>query len=245
MSWKTTIDRYLENNLSDASFARLSAGVSRAKRLHAKAGYPYGRFIKTPWKRWRNAAKQDRNLEIGPGPRRIAGFETANVVWAPHVDYVVDASRSLPFRDGVFKTVYASHILEHTPWYRHREVLREWVRVLAPGGKLEIWVPDGLKVARSFVAAEDGTDESFREDGWWKFNEEQDPCLWFNGRTFSYGDGSGRLADPNWHLSLFSARYLHKLLAESGLQDIQPLSPSDVRGHDHGWINLGASGVRP
>ena len=245
MSWKANINQYLENRLSESSFSRLSAVLSSSKTLYRKLCYPYGRYLKTPWKRWQNSSRSNRQLEIGPGPERIDGFETANVVWAPHVDYVVDASRSLPFGDGSFNTVYASHILEHTPWYRHREVIREWVRILASGGKLEIWVPDGLKVARSFVAAEDGLDKSFHQDGWWKFNEEQDPCLWFNGRTFSYGDGTGRLADPNWHLSLFSARYLHKLLAEAGLEQIQPLSSADVRGHDHGWINLGASGVRP
>ena len=56
--------------------------------------------------------------------------------------------------DGTFNLVYASHILEHTAWIRPAEILTEWVRVLKPGGVLEIWVPDGLRIAEAFVGAE-------------------------------------------------------------------------------------------
>ena len=62
------------------------------------------------------------------------------------MDYVYDAGKPLPFEDNTFDLVYASHVLEHIPWYKVEEVVKEWVRILKPGGVLEVWVPDGLKI---------------------------------------------------------------------------------------------------
>jgi SAM-dependent methyltransferase len=114
---------------------------------------PIQRYIIGPAKLRRNSGKT-RFLEIGPGAKRISGFETFNVVGGPQVDYVGSATKRLPFPDGTFDVVYASHIREHTAWYRSAQTLSEWVRVLKPGGVLEGWVPDGLKIAEAFVAAE-------------------------------------------------------------------------------------------
>ena len=80
-------------------------------------------------------------------------YDALNVIPASNVDFLWDAAKRLPFRDGAFDVVYASHILEHIPWYNAEQVLAEWVRVVAPGGRLEIWVPDGLKICKAFVDA--------------------------------------------------------------------------------------------
>lgn len=45
----------------------------------------------------------------------------------------------LSFEDSTFDRVIATHVLEHL--YRPHEVLREWVRVLKPGGVLSIVLP--------------------------------------------------------------------------------------------------------
>jgi len=191
-----------------------------------------------------NRSRNSRRLEIGPGPLRLPGFETLNVLLSRHVDYVCDASRRLPFESGTFALVYASHVLEHTPWYLCAEVLAEWVRILAPGGVIEIWVPDGLKICRAFADAESEGSDPTVADNWLRFNEAKDPCRWASGRIFAYGDGHGRVNDPNWHRALFSPRYLRALMAQAGLTNIEPLDRSEVRGHDHGWINLGMRGTK-
>lgn len=203
------------------------------------------KLLVTPVNRLRNAKKQVRYLEIGPGPRRIAGFETLNVRAGRHVDYVADAARRLPFRDQSFDLIYASHVIEHIPWYQLQVVVNEWVRLLKSGGTLEVWTPDGLKIAKAFVDAEIDGANYIARDGWYRFNPEHDPCVWANGRIFSYGDGDGKKSSPNWHMAIFSPRYLGSLLERSGLIDIERLGAGDVRGHDHGWINLGMRGRRP
>ena len=90
-----------------------------------------------------------RQLDIGAS-KRISGFETLNAVRGRNIDHVADA-RNLPFRDNTFATIYASHVLEHIPWTDTQRTIDEWVRCLAHGGQLEVWVPDALRVARAFV----------------------------------------------------------------------------------------------
>jgi len=212
---------------------------------YRKMMYPYGRFIKTYLNMYKNSSKVNRRLEIGPGIERISGFETVNIVWGRDVDYVADASRRLPFSDDTYELIYASHILEHIPWYSLQSSIEEWVRVVSSGGCLEVWVPNGLLIAKTFVNVEEGRSSDIHMDGWYKFNKDRDPCLWANGRIFSYGDGTGKKNDPNWHMTLFSPRFLRKVLEESGLINLELLERTEVRGHDHGWINLGYRGYKP
>jgi SAM-dependent methyltransferase len=186
-------------------------------------------------------------LEIGPGKRRQPGFTTVDVDPAADVDHVCDAVDRLPFEDGTFELVFASHILEHIPWYQSELALAEWARVLAPGGVLEVRVPNGLKIAKAFVAAEEGGlgKAQYKDDGWWRLNEGKDPCRWAAGRTFTYGDGKGELNHPNWHRALFSPRYLQLLLKKAGLKDVRMLKlPQERRGPSHGFIDMGARGTK-
>jgi SAM-dependent methyltransferase len=50
-----------------------------------------------------------------------------------------DATRMEGIPDGIFHTVYASHILEHLPDYK--SALKNWWRILRSGGHLIILVP--------------------------------------------------------------------------------------------------------
>ena len=193
----------------------------------------------------RYQSRPERRLEIGPGGNRLAGFETMNIVPGIGVDYVGDAAGKLPFLDETFDLIYASHILEHIPWFQTAQALREWVRVLRPGGALEIWVPDGLKICETLVQFERNGVNEIEKDGWYKFNPDHDPCTWAAGRLYTYGDGSGRIDHPNWHHSLFTPRYLRQLLERAGLEKIRQMQPAEVRGNDHGWINLGFRGTKP
>ncbi len=122
--------------------------------------------IRTRIKLIANANKQNRMLEMGPGGERIDGFETLSIVPGMAVDYVADAAKKLPFPDNVFKVVYASHVLEHVPWYQTTDALKEWIRILAPGGRLEVCVPDGLKICKTLVEYEEQGVDNTKLDGW-------------------------------------------------------------------------------
>src|SRR5262245_28797659 len=83
-----------------------------------------------------------RRLHLG-GLVRVAGWEVFNAVPGPHVDHVGDAGDLSRFAEGTFAALYASHLLEHFDYKDALDaVLREWRRVLAPGGTLHLSVPD-------------------------------------------------------------------------------------------------------
>ena len=160
----------------------------------------------------KNRKKTQRYLEIGPGNEMMPGFETLNIVGGLNVDYVFDAAKPLPFGDNTFDLIYASHILEHIPWYNTEEVLKEWVRILKPGGQLEVWVPDGLKICKVLIEAEQGLITKSPDD-WDMFNPRKDPFIWVNGRLI-YG---ARPDYPSWHRAIFTPRYLKELFNMLGL----------------------------
>ena len=64
-----------------------------------------------------------------------------DILPAAHVD-IVGPVEKLPMADGSASLIYASHILEHFGRSEYQGVLREWFRVLKPGGVLRLAVPD-------------------------------------------------------------------------------------------------------
>lgn len=80
-------------------------------------------------------------LHLGCGPRCIPGFVHIDAQPAPHVDIVGPVER-LPMGDNSVSLIYASHVLEHFGRNEYKAVLKEWFRVLKPGGILRLSVPD-------------------------------------------------------------------------------------------------------
>jgi predicted SAM-dependent methyltransferase len=63
----------------------------------------------------------------------------------PEVDFIGDAASLQRFADNSIEAIYASHVLEHFYYGLENELintLTEWHRVLQPGGRLYISVPD-------------------------------------------------------------------------------------------------------
>lgn len=70
---------------------------------------------------------------------------------APHVDvvHVIEyPDNPLPFPDKSFDAVMALHILEHIPYYYELMAIRDWARVLKPGGQLNVVVPSWEFICR-------------------------------------------------------------------------------------------------
>lgn len=242
---KNTTKRFIKTYGSAWFINWLKRTICHFQKINCIWQTMWGKGLKNRLSLRKNKRKTQRYLEIGPGDERTTGFETLNVVGGLNVDYVFDAAKQLPFKDNTFDLIYASHILEHIPWYKTEDVLKEWVRILKPGGQLEVWVPDGLKICETLLKAELKSVNLIDKDGWYKFNPRKDPCLWAAGRIFTYGDGTGNPNHPNWHRAIFTPRYLKKLFEYSGFVNIKEMDRSEVRGYDHGWINLGVKGTKP
>lgn len=92
-----------------------------------------------------------RKLHIG-GQVKAVGWEVLDANPGPCVDHVADASNLSRFQDNSFEQIYASHVVEHFDYQGQLlETLKEWYRVMSPGGTLFVSVPDLDTLARLFV----------------------------------------------------------------------------------------------
>ena len=83
-----------------------------------------------------------RKLHIG-GKSKSYGWEVLDANPASFVDHVCNANDLSQFADNTFIQIYASHVVEHLDYKGELlDTLKEWNRVLHPGGKLFISVPD-------------------------------------------------------------------------------------------------------
>jgi predicted SAM-dependent methyltransferase len=83
-------------------------------------------------------------LHIG-GQEAHPDWKIVDIEERPEVDFVGDAADLSQFADESVDMIYASHVLEHFFYALDNELIRtlkEWHRVLKPGGKLLISVPD-------------------------------------------------------------------------------------------------------
>lgn len=74
-------------------------------------------------------------LNIGAGDTHIDGYTPIDIKSG------IDAAQ-LPYEDGTVDEIYACHVLEHFPQNEVVSVLKEWCRVLKPGGRVKVAVPD-------------------------------------------------------------------------------------------------------
>jgi predicted SAM-dependent methyltransferase len=89
-------------------------------------------------------------LHLGCGKRHVPGFIHVDAVDYPHIDHVATID-NLPFiQDDSVDLIYTCHVLEHFKRRDVGRVLREWWRVLRPGGILRISVPDFAKLCEVY-----------------------------------------------------------------------------------------------
>ena len=87
---------------------------------------------------------------FGSGPKKIEGFIGVDIQgWNGATDIIWDFTQ-IPYTfaiDNSAEEISAVELLEHISFRYTIEVLREWHRILKPGGRLSIQVPDiGLMI---------------------------------------------------------------------------------------------------
>lgn len=82
----------------------------------------------------------------------------AEIPWNSNVRRL-NLCRPLPFAEGTFRVIYASHLIEHLHHDHALVLLRECQRVLAPGGVCRMVVPDLAAIADAYQAAHAQGDE--------------------------------------------------------------------------------------
>ena len=138
-------------------------------------------------------------LNLGAGGVEVEGFTSVDI----H-----DGQSAYPLPDyeaGSVDEIRASHLLEHYTEAQALPVLLEWMRVLKPGGRMRIAVPDFESVAKRYGEAPD----------------EHKPVL----RAVIMG---GQTDEHDHHRSTWTAGKLRDLMDMCGLECIVPWE-SDVK----------------
>lgn len=89
-------------------------------------------------------------LNVGCGKRLLSGYLNVDAVARPGVDKVCPA-HAIPLPDKCASEVLAVHVVEHVYPWEVPQLLAEWARLLAPGGRLFLEMPDVLKAARNLA----------------------------------------------------------------------------------------------
>jgi len=139
-------------------------------------------------------------LHIG-GRIRHPDWKILDIRPGPEVDFVGHCTDLSAFDDESVLEIYASHVLEHLSYQSSlAKALREFQRVLVPGGALRVSVPDLTILCQLFL----------------------EPALDFDDRfavmRMMFG---GQLNSADYHYMGFNEAFLTRYLRETGFDDIR------------------------
>lgn len=92
-------------------------------------------------------------LELGSGYSPTPGFTHLDLnPNAPHVE-IIGPAFPLDLPGASVQEIRAVDVLEHLPYRQTAPALAEWARVLRPGGRLYVQVPDAAEIMAWYVHA--------------------------------------------------------------------------------------------
>lgn len=109
-------------------------------------------------------------------------------------------AQQLQFSDNYFDEICARDVLEHITWRKTDDVLKEWFRVLKPGGKIYIQSPNLMGWALAIVHHKCGFHHAMEH-------------------VFAHQDNPG-----NFHYTGFCIDYLKEKMENTGFKNIESLS---------------------
>lgn len=143
-------------------------------------------------------------LNLGGRNTKIPGFTNVDITPHASVDIVADIADLSMIKDKSVLEIYSSHCLEHFPHGKTLDVLKEWHRVMVPGGKCYVAVPDFEALVQAYLG--DGLVQFIVDLGW-----------------------GGQEYKEAFHYAPFDFPRLANLLMKAGFEDIQRIGPMPYR----------------
>lgn len=104
-----------------------------------------------------NCKRHNKNIKLNIGGGGIEYKGWLNVdFYDKRADILMDISKPMDFDTDSVSEILASHVFEHLNPYRVNDILKEWIRILKPGGKLSMELPDIEQLCKRFVTANVG-----------------------------------------------------------------------------------------
>lgn len=159
------------------------------------------------------------NLEIGCGFNSVwdlgGEWHTLDARPLPGLTYCQDAVDLSNIPDESYELIVARDVIEHIGWRDVPKALREWLRVLIPGGRAHIETPNAYELLPILLESEAARRARVRNES----HYEQ-----FNRTLFGHQD-----YPENSHKSYFTPRWLKELMLEAGFASVATLVEDDRR----------------
>ncbi|MEK6748986.1 MAG: methyltransferase domain-containing protein [Pseudomonadota bacterium] len=214
------IDRYIENNagvnkkIKDAqsfiadNYSQSTIGLQWERAIKsAIEGFPRDEIAKN--NKVKSSEKNIIRLNLGCGDKILSGYTNVDVAPSRNgktPDVICDLHKLTPFEDDSVDEILSVHVVEHFWRWEIVDVLKEWVRIMKPGGKMIVECPNLLSACEEFLKDPD----KFSGPG-----QEGQRTMWV-----FYGDPMWR--DPLMiHRWGYTPRSLAQVLAEAGLTKLR------------------------
>lgn len=147
-------------------------------------------------------------LNLGSGGKPVSGWRNCDLYPGANIEFQMDQSL-VPFRSSSVHALRSEHALEHSAsHYSAESTLKEWARVLRPGGFLQLLVPDLDLCCKGLIDSQDRP----REPG-----ERWTPKEWYKYTIYGIQTSQGsEPADGQYHRTGFTKEQLRRLLKENG-----------------------------
>jgi predicted SAM-dependent methyltransferase len=141
----------------------------------------------------------------------------------------------LPYQDGTVDDIYLGHVLEHFRYDAGQVLLKECLRVLKPGGRLGVVVPDTRAILAHYLAGSGQTVE-MPPDRHWRMADLDDVCATFLFST----------VQDSPHLWAYDQDTLRRALERAGFAVTGAIpAEGDPRVGVDAWYQVGWDAVRP
>lgn len=156
------------------------------------------------------AARRNLLVHLGCGQALIPGWVNVDCYPPPRSEDIeiltFDVRRGMPMASGSVDAVFSEHFLEHLPLETvAATILPELRRILAPGGRLRIGVPDGGYFVEQYVAYRAGKRDPLYD----KHRGDKTPMVMLNEIAHGFG-----------HYFVYDFDTMAKLLREAGFVDV-------------------------
>jgi FkbM family methyltransferase len=104
-----------------------------------------------------NCKRHNKNIRLNLGGGGISYKGYLNVdLYDKRADILMDITKNMDFASDSVNDILASHLFEHLNPYHAFDILKEWLRILKPGGRLVMEMPNIEELCKRFVTANKG-----------------------------------------------------------------------------------------
>jgi len=167
-------------------------------------------------------------LNLGSGKKRIEGFTNVDILpWDGNTDILWDLT-NVPYRfvTEPVEEIVAIEVLEHISFRDTMKVLKEWYRILKPGGRLVVQVPDCGKMMEYYtkglicdcVPHKAERMEDFKPNPWCPKCEGKAKI---NPRRWLFAFTGAQKHEYDFHRNIFTEEILRENLQEAGFKKVE------------------------